>query len=1184
MRLTAFILALLLMLPVGIRAATPPPATSYADVHAIIAKNCLACHDEKDAEGDLVLESYTTLMAGGEAGKAIIPGNSQDSPLVQQIEHRVKPFMPPPKKAKALLPQEIAVIRSWIDGGALAPKPGELVAAATTQAAPFIAPHGTPRLPVQAIAYDPHGKLLAIARANQVELRTADTQKTFRTLGPHEGNVNAVVFSPDGKLLIAAGGLPGKTGRIRVWDIATGKSVSNFGGHTDAIYAAAISPDGDLLATGSYDQKIFLWQLSSKEKLRELLGHNGAVFALDFRNDGKVLASGSADRTVKLWSVFTGQRLDTRPESLKDQQALLFTPDGQRLFSAGVDNRIREWKISPTAVEGTNTFVDAHFAHEGAILRLAISKNGKAVASSADDGTVKIWDAVTFHQLLNLPMQPDWPSALAFALDDKALVVGRLDGSVSFYDVASGAVMVPPPPPKPMVASVSLRGAQQGKSVTVKITGSALDDATVSTSSPKVIAHLQPEGTAKQLDVRLHVADDAPLGPIDLTVTTAGGTVSEKFVIDNLSQLEQKRPNDTTAHATVATTLPVTFGGHFAKRGEVHYYAFDGRAGQKFVLDAAAKRIGSKAGVLVGLLDSVGQDVGSTEELDGDPILQATLPADGRYFVKITEQTGAASEQHFYRIAAGDLHIVTDAIPLAGPANQTISLKLLGFNMPTDAAASVHLGATGDAPAQVDLTKYRLRRLPRIAVGYGDGAEAVEQEPNDTPQQATPIKIPGAVSGYIAAPKDGKADVDHFRFHAAAGRRLVIETIAARTGSPVDTRIDMLWPDGKPVQQVQLRAVRDSWINFRSIDANAAAARLQNWEEMDLDQYLYIGGEVVRLTQMPRGPDSDVGFYTNAGKRLDFFGTTATVHALEEKAFIVEPHPPGETLAPNGLPVFTINYTNDDDSRRELGSDSRLMFTAPIDSDYVVRVSDVRGFGGDRYVYRLVIRDAQPDFNVTVGGFDPNVWAGAGRAFSVGVQRIDGFDGPVRVDIINVPKGFATSTPLVIEAGHNEAAGTVYAAADAKAPSPGTPPLKVTATATVDGKTVTKMLPDLPKLAVATPPQVTVELLPFDRGDHPIEIIPGQMTKAWLRVQRNGFKGLVTFDVQDLPYGMIVADIGLNGVLIPADQSERQIFLNCEPWVAETMRPCHARANEASNPTSPPTMVHVRPPQTAAAR
>ena len=72
------------------------------------------------------------------------------------------------------------------------------------------------------------------------------------------------------------------------------------------------------------------------------------------------------------------------------------------------------------------------------------------------------------------------------------------------------------------------------------------------------------------------------------------------------------------------------------------------------------------------------------------------------------------------------------------------------------------------------------------------------------------------------------------------------------------------------------------------------------------------------------------------------------------------------------------------------------------------------------------------------------------------------------------------------------------------------------------------------------------------------------------------FAGPVSFDVENLPHGVIVADIGLNGVLIPEGQTERQIFLQCDAWVPETDRLCHAKAREAGNPTSLPVLVHVR--------
>ena len=97
-----------------------------------------------------------------------------------------------------------------------------------------------------------------------------------------------------------------------------------------------------------------------------------------------------------------------------------------------------------------------------------------------------------------------------------------------------------------------------------------------------------------------------------------------------------------------------------------------------------------------------------------------------------------------------------------------------------------------------------------------------------------------------------------------------------------------------------LKAVRDSYITFRGFDAAAGGARLQNWEEMELNQYLYMQGEVVKLHLYPRGPDSEFNFYPMSGRRRCFFDTSPVAHALEEKCYIVEPHPPIDTddLAP----------------------------------------------------------------------------------------------------------------------------------------------------------------------------------------------------------------------------------------------------------------------------------------------
>src|SRR5258705_802075 len=469
-------------------AADAAPKATYSQVRAIFAQHCLSCHDSKEQEGSLILETHQSLLKGGDSGAVIVPGKSAESLLVQQIEHTKKPFMPPPKKGDKLSPQEIALIRAWIDAGAPAPAAGEVAIPATRPATPKILPKAPPPRSIYSAAYAPAQKVLAVSRDGQVELISPESRGLVRTLKADIGRINDVSFSIDGTLIAAGGGQPARLGQVKIWNATSGELVKAFEGHKDAIYAVAISPNKQILATGSYDQKIILWDIASGRQIKELEGHNGAVTDLSFRPDGKVLASASADRTVKLRDVASGKRLDTFSESLKDLNAVAFSPDGKRVAAGGVDNRIRIWNVSDAATEGSNSIQFAQFAHEGAILRLAWSADGKTIISSADDKSVKVWDATNMNPKLVLPAQADWPTALALVNEDKAAAVGRLDGTINYYDIGTGKIV---PPPKPELASLEPRGLQRGQTIKLKVIGKNLATSNaIKTSDPKLVAKL----------------------------------------------------------------------------------------------------------------------------------------------------------------------------------------------------------------------------------------------------------------------------------------------------------------------------------------------------------------------------------------------------------------------------------------------------------------------------------------------------------------------------------------------------------------------------------------------------------------------------------------------------------------------------------------------------------------------
>jgi len=91
-----------------------------------------------------------------------------------------------------------------------------------------------------------------------------------------------------------------------------------------------------------------------------------------------------------------------------------------------------------------------------------------------------------------------------------------------------------------------------------------------------------------------------------------------------------------------------------------------------------------------------------------------------------------------------------------------------------------------------------------------------------------------------------------------------------------------------------------------------------------------------------------------------------------------------------------------------------------------------------------------------------------------------------------------------------------------------------------------------------------------------ITIAPGGTITCKLRVERGDFKERIPFDVANLPHGVIVDDIGLSGVLITENQTERTIFLRAEPWVGEQSRTFFATAQVDGNQVSLPMVLHVK--------
>ncbi|MEZ6070246.1 MAG: c-type cytochrome domain-containing protein [Pirellulales bacterium] len=474
------------VVPSALAVAAEPAAIDYTtQIAPVFAKYCNGCHNADDAEGELVLDGYAAVLKGGAEGAVVVPGNVAESRLIALVTADDDTRMPPEDNEPPTA-EEIDLLRRWVESGAAGPV-GD-APSPSLPPLPDVRPRGVRPQPIASLAFSTTGEAIAAGQFGEVRIVSAANRATLRELDGLSGNVTSLEFADAGRLLVAGGGEPGLFGEVVVWNTADWSELRRFRGHRDNVYAARVSPDGKLLATAGYGHDVIIWDFASGEQLRTLSGHSGAVFDLAFHPNGRMLVSASADRTAKLWDVQTGERLDTFGQALKELYALALTPDGSTLVTGGVDNRIRVYRISETGVEGTNPLLISRFAHEGAIVRLVYSADGKSLASSAEDRTIKIWDTAEMKERQLLEVQSDVAPALTFSPDGKQLAVGRLDGSLVVYNSESGARV---PPAQPELAGVWPRGIAPGATARFRLRGKNLVDVTgVELSSDRLTARI----------------------------------------------------------------------------------------------------------------------------------------------------------------------------------------------------------------------------------------------------------------------------------------------------------------------------------------------------------------------------------------------------------------------------------------------------------------------------------------------------------------------------------------------------------------------------------------------------------------------------------------------------------------------------------------------------------------------
>lgn len=270
---------------------------------------------------------------------------------------------------------------------------------------------------------------------------------SYEVVTAHRGEVRALAFDDQGKLLASAG----KDGGIMIRDVAGKQVVKQLPGHSKPVNALAFRRDGRYLASGSDDKTVRLWNLQTGEA--RVLEQGNKVTAVAFNPSGDMLAVGDDNKQVTLWSVETGRNLGSHSEHKEGIKHLFFAKD-ESLYSVGKDRRMIEWDVKGKRVlrswseseQSINSAtaagdwlmlgVESLFAPkgitrtEGTRATEAVSKNFVKVYSLATGGLQKDFDFGT-SSVMGLSISADY-SHLA------AIRRNSTKSSVIVYDIKRG--------------------------------------------------------------------------------------------------------------------------------------------------------------------------------------------------------------------------------------------------------------------------------------------------------------------------------------------------------------------------------------------------------------------------------------------------------------------------------------------------------------------------------------------------------------------------------------------------------------------------------------------------------------------------------------------------------------------------------------------------------------------------
>jgi len=312
-----------------------------------------------------------------------------------------------------------------------------------------------------------------------------------------------IVFSPDGKCVA----IVGDGNSVEVISLVSRKVEQTLSGNTGFITEIAFAPDGNRLAAISFNNTVNIWDLHNGKLLRTLSLPFGA-YALAFSSGGELLftADGHREGNFKIWDSWTGEKLQSSIRHSGWILDIAVSSDGKRIATGSWDDTI--------VLSSDDKEEDASLTgHIEAVFGLAFTKDGRRLASISNDRTVRLWDTDNGREILKLTNRNEDFRNIVFGKEDRKIIIS--DGTRELI-VFDGSPVIE----EEMAKSIVLRGHKER---VLNVVYSPSGDRLVSASWDGSIMIWDPTQEEHRSSIEIHVVTALAVSPNDHWIAATGG-------------------------------------------------------------------------------------------------------------------------------------------------------------------------------------------------------------------------------------------------------------------------------------------------------------------------------------------------------------------------------------------------------------------------------------------------------------------------------------------------------------------------------------------------------------------------------------------------------------------------------------------------------------------------------------